>query len=88
MIDQSHNVTDPIESLILSSNEIVNCYAKSLLVNYNVLEEYQNKDDAIKAEFSHVRTSTLSRLNNYLKSKKVRFNINMKNSKVYLEMIL
>ena len=49
MIDQSHNVTDPIESLILSSNEIVNCYAKSLLVNYNVLEEHQNKDDAIKA---------------------------------------
>ena len=49
MIDQSHNVTDPIESLILSSNEIVNCYAKSLLVNYNVLEEYQNKDDPIKA---------------------------------------
>ena len=49
MIDQSHNVTDPIESLILSSNEIVNCYAKSLLVNYNILEEYQNKDDAIKA---------------------------------------
>jgi hypothetical protein len=46
------------------------------------------KDDAIKAEFSHVSTSTLSRLNNYLKSKKVRFNINMKNSKVYLEMIL
>ena len=49
MMDQSHNVTDPIESLILSSNEIVNCYAKSLLVNYNVLEEYQNKNDAIKA---------------------------------------
>jgi len=49
MIDQSHNVTDPIESLILSSNEIVNCYAKSLLVNYNILEEYQDKDDAIKA---------------------------------------
>ena len=49
MIDQSHNVTDPIESLILSSNEIVNCYAKSLLVNYNVLEEYQDKDDPIKA---------------------------------------
>jgi L-rhamnose isomerase/sugar isomerase len=49
MIDQSHNVTDPIESLILSSNEIINCYAKSLLVNYNVLEDYQNKDDPIKA---------------------------------------
>ena len=49
MIDQSHNVTDPIESLILSSNEIINCYAKSLLVNYNALEEYQDKDDAIKA---------------------------------------
>jgi len=49
MIDQSHNVTDPIESLILSSNEIVTCYAKSLLVDYNILQECQDNDDAINA---------------------------------------
>ena len=38
MIDQSHNVTDPIESLISSANEIVNSYTKSLLVNFSSLE--------------------------------------------------
>ena len=49
MIDQSHNVTDPIESLMLSANEIVNSYAKSLLVNYSQLEEAQDRHDPIRA---------------------------------------
>ena len=49
MIDQSHNVTDPIESLMLSANEIVNSYAKSLLVNYAQLEEAQDQHDPIQA---------------------------------------
>ena len=49
MIDQSHNVTDPIESLILSANEIVNSYAKSLLVNYSLLEKSQDGNDAIQS---------------------------------------
>ena len=49
MIDQSHNVTDPIESLMLSANEIVNSYAKSLLVNYTQLEEAQDQQDPIRA---------------------------------------
>ena len=49
MIDQSHNVTDPIESLILSANEIVNSYAKSLLVNYSLLEIAQDNNDAIQS---------------------------------------
>ena len=49
MIDQSHNVTDPIESLMLSANEIVNSYAKSLLVNYSQLEEAQDQHDPIRA---------------------------------------
>ena len=49
MIDQSHNVTDPIESLMLSANEIVNSYAKSLLVNYTQLEEAQDQHDPIRA---------------------------------------
>ena len=49
MIDQSHNVTDPIESLILSANEIVNSYSKSLLVNYSLLDKTQDNNDAIKS---------------------------------------
>jgi L-rhamnose isomerase/sugar isomerase len=49
MIDQSHNVTDPIESLMLSANEIVNSYTKSLLVNYKNLEQAQDKHDPILA---------------------------------------
>ena len=48
MIDQSHNVTDPIESLILSANEIALNYAKSLLVNYEELEYHQDSNDPIK----------------------------------------
>lgn len=49
MIDQSHNVTDPIESLMLSANEIVNSYTKSLLVDYKHLEQAQDKHDPILA---------------------------------------
>ena len=49
MIDQSHNVTEPIESLILSSNEIINAYAKSLLVDYQSLRDAQNCNDVIKS---------------------------------------
>ena len=49
MIDQSHNVTDPIESLILSANEIVNSYTKSLLINYASLEQSQDSHDPIQS---------------------------------------
>ena len=49
MIDQSHNVTDPIESLISSANEIVNSYTKSLLVNFSSLEKAQDSNDAIQS---------------------------------------
>ena len=49
MIDQSHNVTDPIESLISSANEIVNSYTKSLLVNFSSLEKAQDTNDAIQS---------------------------------------
>ena len=47
MMDQSHNVTDPIESLILSSNEIALCFTKSLLVDYDLLNELQDANDTI-----------------------------------------
>jgi len=47
MMDQSHNVTDPIESLILSSNEIALCFTKSLLVDFDLLSELQDANDTI-----------------------------------------
>jgi L-rhamnose isomerase/sugar isomerase len=49
MIDQSHNVTDPIESLIRSANEIRRAYAQALLVNRRALEGYQDDNDALMA---------------------------------------
>ncbi len=49
MIDQSHNVTDPIESLIQSSNEIITAYVKSVLVDQKILAELQKKNDIIGA---------------------------------------
>lgn len=49
MIDQSHNVTDPIESLISSANEIRRAYAQALLVNRAALEGYQTDNDALMA---------------------------------------
>ncbi|MCY1666435.1 L-rhamnose catabolism isomerase [Rhizobium sp. SL86] len=55
MIDQSHNVTDPIESLISSANEIRRAYAQALLVDRAALEGFQNDNDALMA------TETLKR---------------------------
>ncbi|MCJ8237943.1 L-rhamnose catabolism isomerase [Peteryoungia algae] len=49
MIDQSHNVTDPIESLISSANEIRRAYAQALLVDRVALEGYQGDNDALMA---------------------------------------
>ena len=47
MMDQSHNITDPIESLILSAIEIHRAYAKSLLIDHKILDKFQKKNDAI-----------------------------------------
>ncbi|MBO3761376.1 L-rhamnose catabolism isomerase [Ciceribacter sp. L1K22] len=49
MIDQSHNVTDPIESLISSANEIRRAYAQALLVDRVALESCQSDNDALMA---------------------------------------
>jgi len=49
MIDQSHNVTDPIESLISSANEIRRAYAQALLVDRGALESPQSEKDALMA---------------------------------------
>jgi L-rhamnose isomerase/sugar isomerase len=47
MIDQSHNVTDPIESLMVSAEELQRGYAQALLVNRAALKEYQTNNDAL-----------------------------------------
>ncbi|MGH7002633.1 MAG: L-rhamnose catabolism isomerase [Alphaproteobacteria bacterium] len=49
MIDQSHNVTDPIESLISSANEIRRAHAQALLVDRRALAGHQDENDAIMA---------------------------------------
>ena len=48
MLDQSHNVTDPIESLICSAIEVQRCYAQALLVNREQLAAGQQNNDAIQ----------------------------------------
>ncbi|SIT54954.1 putative enzyme [Mesorhizobium prunaredense] len=49
MLDQSHNVTDPIESLMLSAVEVQRAYAQALLVDRQALEGYQDTNDALMA---------------------------------------
>lgn len=49
MLDQSHNVTDPIESLMTSAMEVQRAYAQALLVNRETLTACQNANDALMA---------------------------------------
>jgi L-rhamnose isomerase/sugar isomerase len=49
MIDQSHNVTDPLESLISSVEEIERAYVQALLVDRKALAGYQRANDAVMA---------------------------------------
>jgi L-rhamnose isomerase/sugar isomerase len=49
MLDQSHNVTDPIESLMLSAADVQRAYAQALLVDRTALVEAQNSNDALAA---------------------------------------
>lgn len=49
MLDQSHNVTDPIESLVMSSIEISRAYVQALMVDREKLREAQKSGDAIVA---------------------------------------
>ena len=49
MLDQSHNVTDPIESLMLSASDVQRSYAQALLVDRNTLKAAQNDNDALTA---------------------------------------
>ena len=49
MIDQSHNVTDPIESLISSAMEIQRSYIKASLIDRAQLETMQDESDVMAA---------------------------------------
>jgi L-rhamnose isomerase / sugar isomerase len=49
MLDQSHNVTDPIESLIVSAIEVQRAYAQALIVDRPALEVAQEASDVMLA---------------------------------------
>ncbi|SEN25679.1 L-rhamnose isomerase / sugar isomerase [Loktanella fryxellensis] len=50
MLDQSHNVTDPIESLMSSAMEVQRAYAMALLVDRAGLSAAQDANDALAAQ--------------------------------------
>jgi len=50
MIDQSHNLKDPIEALLQSVVALQKAYARALLVDRERLAEYQQANDVIMAE--------------------------------------
>ena len=49
MLDQSHNVTDPAESLMMSAGELLRAYVQAHLVDRPALQEAQEKCDALMA---------------------------------------
>jgi len=49
MLDQSHNVTDPIESLMASAMEVQRAYVQACLVDREALGACQDRNDAIMA---------------------------------------
>lgn len=49
MLDQSHNVTDPIESLMTSAAQVQRSYAQALLVDRAALDQAQDANDALAA---------------------------------------
>jgi len=54
MIDQSHNITDPIESLLMSAAAITGSYSRALLVDREALTQHQDGNDVVMA-FSDLR---------------------------------
>lgn len=49
MLDQSHNITDPIESLMTSAAEVTRAYVQAHLVDRARLADAQDSGDAIEA---------------------------------------
>ncbi len=50
MIDQSHNIKDPLEDLIQSTEAVVIAYAQAMLVDRAALAEAQEDNDAARAQ--------------------------------------
>lgn len=50
MLDQSHNVTDPIESLINSAATVQGSYARALLIDRQQLIGYQQSNDVMMTQ--------------------------------------
>ncbi len=49
MLDQSHNVTDPIESVMSSATEVQRAYLQASLVDRTALAGFQDSNDALMA---------------------------------------
>ena len=49
MLDESHNVTDPLESMMASAMEVARAYAQALLVDRVALRGFQESNDALMA---------------------------------------
>jgi L-rhamnose isomerase/sugar isomerase len=58
MLDQSHNVTDPIESLMQSAIELQRAYAQALIVDRAALASAQAANDALGAHLELKRAFT------------------------------
>ncbi len=52
MIDQSHNIKDPVEALIQSTIELTRYYAKAQLVDRAKLDQYRQANDVLMAEMT------------------------------------
>ena len=52
MLDQSHNVTDPIESLMSSAIEVQRAFVQSALVDRAALAHYQQNNDVLQSAAS------------------------------------
>jgi L-rhamnose isomerase/sugar isomerase len=52
MIDQSHNLKDPIEALLQTVDQLQRAYARALLVDRDALHGYQESNDVIMAEMT------------------------------------
>jgi L-rhamnose isomerase/sugar isomerase len=50
MIDQSHNIKDPLEDMLQTVDQLQLAYAKAHLVDHDALEVYQNDGDVVMAE--------------------------------------
>jgi L-rhamnose isomerase/sugar isomerase len=46
-LDQSHNVTEPIESLMVPACEAKGAYAQALIVDCGILDRFQDGNEAL-----------------------------------------